>query len=136
MRDMGQVFFEKGVGAPPGVIDHLIGYSQTTGRQIGVDATHGGDGDDVLHTNLSQRPDVGPVIHPMGRDGMRVAMARQEDHLFAAEPPVCQRCRRLAERCRHHALANDLQTLQRSQARAPDNGQMTQINSPIETISR
>ena len=76
-----------GVLAAPGVVDELIRNDQPARRRRRRDAADRIDAEHVVHAQLAQRPDVGPVVDPVRRDGRRIrrAVARKKDHLVAVD---------------------------------------------------
>ena len=106
--------------APPGVVDDLIRHHQRARQQVVTDAPHRRAGDQGLHAGLAQCPDVGPVVDVMRRDGVAVAMPRQEHHRNPGQPPERQRAGGLPPGRARHLAVHVFQAGQVQQATATD----------------
>ncbi len=82
MRDVIQFVGEEGVLATIGVVDDLIRYGNFARCHGGSDASYCGDGQHAGNPGSLERPEIGPVIHPMRRDAGRVAMAGEKNDLL------------------------------------------------------
>ena len=92
--------------APPGVVDDLVGHHQRAGLQVVTDAADHRAGHQGRGTGLAQRPDVGPVIDVVRRDGVAIAVPGDEHHRLGAQSAEGQRAGRLPPGgARHLALA-------------------------------
>ncbi len=111
---------EKGRLAPPGVVQDLIGNDQVARIEIGTDAAHRGHRNDAADARLLQRPDVGAIIDGVRRNGMAIAMARQEYRRVAADLAKHQGAGRFSEGCTHHFTVRYVEIGQRGQAAAAD----------------
>ena len=105
---------------PPGVVDDLIGHHQRARQQVITNTPHRRAGDQGLHAGLAQRPDVGPVVDVMRRDGVAVAVPRQEHHRNPGQPPERQRAGGLAPGRARHLAVHVFQTGQIQQTTATD----------------
>ena len=88
-----------------------------------MDAAHRGHGDHLLDANVLQRPEIGPVIDIVRRDGVAGAVAGQKDHLRAADLAVDERAGRLPIGRVQYLAALDFQIFQAGEAGAPDDGE-------------
>jgi hypothetical protein len=66
------------MGPAPAVVDQLVGQNQRARRQGRVDAADGIDRNHLAHAGLAQRIDIGPVVDPVRRNAVRIAVAGQE----------------------------------------------------------
>jgi hypothetical protein len=98
MGDMSQIFIEVCVLSSRSIIDNLIGYRDCAGFRVGADTSHCSDTNDPFYTKLFQRPDIGPVIHLVGRNGVFISVTRQKDYLVPVKRSENQGRGRFPER--------------------------------------
>lgn len=120
MGDRFQVIGEIGVLTTAGVIDQLMGHAKMSGPHGRMNPTHGVDGQDRLCTGLLQGPEIGAIVHLMGREAMRMTMTSQEQDFTPGEFANVHLGGRCAIGCLHRqGLANG-QALQLGQAGTAD----------------
>ena len=68
------------VGLHPagGPVDQLVGNHERAGAELGPQAPHGTRRQHLAHAERAQRPQVGPIVDPMGGMSVLAAVPRQE----------------------------------------------------------
>ena len=88
--NMLQLPFKEGAGPAPGVIDDLVRHHHM-GRAHGlVDTTHGIHPHHGSNPGIVQSLQVGAVVHLVGRNAVRIAVAGQEHHRLFPQPAMQQ----------------------------------------------
>ena len=77
MDDPAVPAVEKAALAVLRVVDQLMREDELAGGNA-ADPAHGGDGQHRARANRFQSPDIGAVVHPVGRNGVAMTMAGQE----------------------------------------------------------
>jgi hypothetical protein len=127
--------FEIGRRTPPGVVDDLVRHYQHAGRDVGADAADRGNRYHAVGARILERPDVGAVVHLVRRDGVAVAVPREEHHFAPSDAAEGKRARRLAIRRAHDAALRHFHVAELRQAAAPDDRYQRHRYSFIARIS-
>ena len=86
--DMGQITFEEGVRARPGVVDDLAGDREPGGPEFSGDPPNGRHRQQARDTGMLEGPQVRPVVDLVRRDRVTVAVAREKHHLTSEQHAV------------------------------------------------
>ena len=114
---------EKAQGTLMGAIDELIGHQHVQWSHAFMQGSHRGGREDPAHSQGAHGPDVGPIGHLGGCEGVVAAVAGQEHHLHAAKGSQAQAVGGLAEGGFDHQFLHILQTLHGVEAAAPQHPQ-------------
>ena len=121
MGDMLDIAGEIGVLASGAVVDQLVRHAQVPRSHRRMDATHRVHRDHRLGTRLLQRPEIGPVVHLVRREAVRMTVTCQEQHLAPGVAATLERRgRRAIRRFDRQGLAQG-QPIQLGQAGSSDN---------------
>ena len=123
MRHVLEVILEERMRAAPCVIDNLIGDHDSPAIEPGSDSPDRCDRDDSTNPRLVQGPDIGAVIHPMGRNCVRDAVTGEKRNRDTFQQTMAQRCGWPTPRRVDGVAAYDSQTCEFDQARSSDDGQ-------------
>ena len=96
---------EEGHGALAGSVDQLVGHHDVQRLDVLAHAADGAHGDDPLHAERLERPDVGAGVDGGGRNAVAATMAREEGHLHAVQAPATDGVAGIAERRRDRLVA-------------------------------
>ena len=81
----GLELVKEGQGPTAGEIDELVGYHQVAPAHILPERSDGGSGQDRPASQILQGPDMGPVVHEGGRDGMVATVAGHQCDIRSAD---------------------------------------------------
>jgi hypothetical protein len=113
---------EKSVLPAAGVVDQLMREHEIADRIFaanGADRRHRQNGCDPA---FLQRPKIGPVVHPVGRNRVPLPVAREKNHVAPADLPEDQRRRGLSVGRADDFAAGDGERGQAGKPAATDDG--------------
>ncbi len=80
-----QPLAEEGILAVAGLVDELAHEAQLPGLVAGLEAAHGGHGDQPVDAQGLQRPEIGAVVHLAGREPVPLSVPGQKRHRGALQ---------------------------------------------------
>src|SRR3954453_13662828 len=93
MLDRLALAFEVGAAPAPGLIDDLVRNDEGSRAERCGYAADGRDRQHFHRAGFLQRPKIRAIVDLMRRDGVSLAVAREEDDVAAADAPECERGR-------------------------------------------